>query len=283
MEGPTAPPGRYHNETLERAFRILEVLGDAERGLSVSEVGRRAGLHRATAHRFLINLAEMGYARRDPVRGTYWIGFNLARFGLKSRVIGRIVQAARPALRRLSGEFGCMAALSSLEGAQVLLCETAAPPDAPQFPFAAGDYVNAAGTAAGRVLLGLRGDAEVLRRCRLQPRAGASASDASEALLRAVREARRRNIAVVEEEGMQHGFRALAVPLLNPAGRATCALSLIGTPWRLPPARDAGTSARVAAAAAEVVADLVPETPVPQGGASATRPGTGAGSSSAVS
>jgi DNA-binding IclR family transcriptional regulator len=262
-ETPGEAPGRYRNETLDRTFRILETLNEAERGLSVAEVARRTALHRATVHRFLTNLAEMGYVRRDAERGTYWIGFNLARFGLKSRINGRIVHAARPALRRLSGETGCMVALGSLEGSQVLLCEMVAPPDAPDFPFAAGDYVNAAHTALGRALLALRTDAELLRRCRINPRSGPSAAAAAEALLRDIREVRRRGAASVEEEGAQRGFRSLAVPLLNPAGRATCALAVIGSAWQLPAARDAALGARVGAAGREIVAALAPGLLVP--------------------
>jgi DNA-binding IclR family transcriptional regulator len=270
--GQTEPPaelpgesgGRYRNETLERTFRILETLNEAERGLSVAEVARRAGLHRATVHRFLTNLAEMGYVRRDPERGTYWIGFNLARFGLKSRIIGRIVHAARPALRRLSGETGCIVALGSLEGSQILLCELIVPPDAPEFRQAAGDYVNAAASAMGRALLALRTDAELLRRVRINPRSAPGAAVAAESLLREIREVRRRGVAVAEEEAGQAGFRSLAAPLLNPAGRATCALAVIGSSWQVPAARDLALGNRVLAAARDIVAALTPGLPVPE-------------------
>lgn len=252
------PRSRYRNETLDRTFRILEVLNDANRGLSVSEVARLAGLHRATVHRFLINLAELGYARRDPASGDYWIGFNLARFGLKSRIIERIVHAARPAMRRLSAAVGCMAALGSLEGAQVQFCEIVAPVEAPDFPYHPGDYVNAAGTAIGRALLALRPDTEVLRVCRINPAASAAAAAAADALLRRVREARAQGYATTEEEATQRAFRGLAAPLLNPAGRATCAIALIGTSWRLPPARDAAQAEALLREAQAVVAALTP-------------------------
>jgi DNA-binding IclR family transcriptional regulator len=253
-----APGGRYRNETLERTFRILEVLNDANRGLSVSEVGRLAGLHRATVHRFLINLAELGYARRDPDSGDYWIGFNLARFGLKSRIIERIVHAARPAMRRLSAAAGCMSALGSLEGSQVQFCDIVAPPEAPDFPYHTGDYVNAAATAMGRALLALRPDAEVLRVCRINPSASAAAAANADVLLRRVREARAQGYAATDEEATQRGFRGLAAPLLNPAGRATCAIALIGTSWQLPPARDQARAEALLREAQAVVAALTP-------------------------
>lgn len=275
------PGGRYRNETLERTFRILEVLNDANRGVSVSEVARIAGLHRATVHRFLINLAELGYARRDPASGEYWIGFNLARFGLKSRIIERIVHAAQPAMRRLVATTGCMAALGSLEGSQVQFCDILSPPDAPEFPFHPGDYVAAAGTAIGRALLALRPDAEVLRICRLNPGASATAAANAEALLRRVRDARRQGYATTDEEATQRGFRGFAAPLRNPAGRATCAIAVIGTTWLLPPARDAALTAALLREAQAVVAALTPGLPRDPQEAAPAQPARGAGRAAA--
>ncbi|MBV9539516.1 MAG: helix-turn-helix domain-containing protein, partial [Acidisphaera sp.] len=59
-------PGTYDNQSLARGFKILECLAEAEEQLPVAEVARRTGLHRATVHRTLTVLLQMGYVHKNP-------------------------------------------------------------------------------------------------------------------------------------------------------------------------------------------------------------------------
>ena len=59
-----------------RALRALELI--SEHGeLGVTELGRRLGVHKATASRLVATLAERGLVERDPLTEKYRLGFGL--------------------------------------------------------------------------------------------------------------------------------------------------------------------------------------------------------------
>jgi DNA-binding IclR family transcriptional regulator len=88
---------------LEGAFGLLEVLADHPDGAGLSEVARAAGIPKATAHRLLEQLVDLGAVQRVDRR--YAVGSLISRLGDAWR--------PRPALRR--------AARSPMD----LLCRTA--------------------------------------------------------------------------------------------------------------------------------------------------------------
>src|SRR3954467_6239532 len=102
----------YDNQSLSRGFKILDCLSTSDGPLSVSEVARRTGLHRATAHRILTVLLQMGYVHKDSRSALYSTAFYLHTFGRIDSIIAAIRRHAAPYLKQLS--FG-------LGGARVLL------------------------------------------------------------------------------------------------------------------------------------------------------------------
>ncbi len=52
---------RYHVESVERAFRILEAFGPETRQMGLSDLARRSGLNKATARRLALTLCDLGY------------------------------------------------------------------------------------------------------------------------------------------------------------------------------------------------------------------------------
>src|SRR2546423_4584132 len=66
----------YFIQSLERGFQILRAFDREHPSMTVSEVASRTGLTRGTAQRFLLTLAELGYAEQ-----------NGKRFGLRPKVL----------------------------------------------------------------------------------------------------------------------------------------------------------------------------------------------------
>ena len=62
--------------SVTRALRSLELIAEAGE-LGVTELGRRLGVHKATASRLAATLAERGFIERDPVTERYRLGFAL--------------------------------------------------------------------------------------------------------------------------------------------------------------------------------------------------------------
>jgi DNA-binding transcriptional ArsR family regulator len=70
-----------------------EEFDDAGESLPVTEVARRTGLHRATVHRTLTVLLQLGYVHKDQDDLLYTTGFYLHTFGH----FDNIIASPRPA------------------------------------------------------------------------------------------------------------------------------------------------------------------------------------------
>ena len=240
----------YRNQSLERGFGILEYLGASTRGRSVSEVARSTGLHRATAHRLLEVLCGLGYVYKSPDDRKYWVGYRLHTFGHWSSMIARITHHARPFLRTLAFELDETVHLGALDGAQAFVCDRVATERSLRLDIQVGDYVDAHATAIGKVLLALREPDAVRSSYRNAPlRAYTKRTVIDlEALMRELAAIRKRGYAIADEE-LTPGVRSVAVALINPRGRAACAISVSGPKARFADDRLPRCAARLQATA----------------------------------
>ena len=72
MKRPTRKPrpsqdrDPLFNQSVEKAFAILEAFGGERRALNLSEVAAAAGMTKSSAQRCTHTLEQLGYLRRDP-------------------------------------------------------------------------------------------------------------------------------------------------------------------------------------------------------------------------
>jgi DNA-binding IclR family transcriptional regulator len=93
--------------TLTKAFRIIEeVVFHQERGLSFSEIVSNTGLPKASTHRILKALVEMGYLRYDPETGKYCGDLKLSFLGAEVTAHFDLRSYLRPHLMNLHRETG---------------------------------------------------------------------------------------------------------------------------------------------------------------------------------
>src|SRR5512138_2249723 len=91
--------------TVVQAFRILEeIVSHQERGLSYSEVVEKTRLPKASAHRVLKSLLEMGYLRFDAEGGRYFGDLKLSCLGAEVTSHFDLQRYVRPHLLRLHAE-----------------------------------------------------------------------------------------------------------------------------------------------------------------------------------
>jgi len=109
--------------SLERALKMLEFIGQAPGGLTNVELSRTFGLARSTCSYILSRLEKEGYLVRDKANGKY-------RVGLKTLVLGRgalraigFRTAGEPILYRLATETGLAANLAVVEGRRVIIMD----------------------------------------------------------------------------------------------------------------------------------------------------------------
>ncbi|MDA8250983.1 MAG: IclR family transcriptional regulator [Rhodospirillales bacterium] len=106
-------------KVLERYTNILEAVAPFHDGLSLAEIARSTGLPKATAHRLVASLTELGFIAAGRGRNAYRIGPRLLRL-LHAHVRPATIDAlVRPLLDRLAREFEQTAFLAKLVGSEV--------------------------------------------------------------------------------------------------------------------------------------------------------------------
>ncbi|MET7622639.1 helix-turn-helix domain-containing protein [Streptomyces sp. NPDC005408] len=103
---------RSGRAVVDGVFRLLEGLAAGQGPMGLSEVARRAGLPKATAHRLLGQLAAVGAVER--VADRYAIGPLVARLGLSWQSYPGLRAAAEPVTRRAAVAASSIAGLSEL-------------------------------------------------------------------------------------------------------------------------------------------------------------------------
>src|SRR5438876_11288382 len=85
-------------QSVARAVRILELLAEGPEELGVTELGRRLGVHKATASRLVATLAEHGLVERNPVTDKYRLGFGVVLLAVVVTGGLDLVRPAQPVL-----------------------------------------------------------------------------------------------------------------------------------------------------------------------------------------
>lgn len=75
-------------QSVERAFLILELLGNADDHLGISELAEKGALPLATVHRLLTTLVGLGYVEQNPENNKYTLGVRALQ--LRGAIIGQL-------------------------------------------------------------------------------------------------------------------------------------------------------------------------------------------------
>jgi len=209
----TAPaPGRYRIQAVERVGAILDVFTSEEPELGVTEIAERTGLHKSTAHRFLVNLESVGLLERDPRTQRYRLGLRMFEMGGIVLAQMSLWDEALPFLERLVAESGETGHLAVLERGEAIYIEKVEARRALRIPSAMGRGYPAHATSLGKVLL----------------------SDLGED---AVREITGAHGFAVDDEEYDEGLRCVGAPIRDHTGRVVAALGIGGPVTRVTPER----------------------------------------------
>jgi DNA-binding IclR family transcriptional regulator len=139
--------------SVSRALRVMEAVGQSDRGLTVKQIARRCQLTVATTYHLVRTLAYEGYViRRDD--GTYMVGLEIADRFRELVVAFRGQTGVGEALRRAAAESGYTHLLGRFVGSRVAVTATAEGQRSPYVEdFVPGFDDAAHATAFGKTLL----------------------------------------------------------------------------------------------------------------------------------
>jgi DNA-binding IclR family transcriptional regulator len=138
-------------QSVERAFAILRCLGGGPAG--VSDLAERVHLPKSTVARLLSTLQELGAVEQAAVGGDYRVGSLIAEISAGVQPGASLESIARPHLVELVEATGVAAALSVLDGHEVVYLDQVTANTEVQMRDWTGERVAAHVTSAGFVLL----------------------------------------------------------------------------------------------------------------------------------
>jgi IclR family transcriptional regulator, KDG regulon repressor len=229
----TTPQGTYKVQALDRAFAVLDLLGESDVPLGLAQVASSLQLHKSTAHRFLMVLERHRMVERTG-NGKFRLGLRLFDFGNRAIEQYDLRDRAQPHLRRLVTETEETAHLALLEAARVIYIDKIEPARSVRMITRIGASNPVHCTSVGKAILAFLSEdraEEVIRRTRFErftPRTVASA----EALRAEMEKTRKRGYAVDDEE-FEEGLRCIAVPVLDSQRQPVAAVSVSGPSFRV--------------------------------------------------
>jgi DNA-binding IclR family transcriptional regulator len=137
---------------LHKTLNILEALRSERSGLSLSELTFRVGLPKPTVYRIVATLESRGYLDRTS-DGNYRLGRKFFERQPEGNGQHALIQAARPAMKKLLDSCRETLNLGILDGGEVVIIETLESPLTVRMSSKIGNRRFPHSTALGKVLL----------------------------------------------------------------------------------------------------------------------------------
>ncbi len=244
----TGAPGGVKSVT--SALDVLDCFLDSDE-LGVSDIARRLGVAKSTAHRLLTSLSARGLTDKNPETGHYRLGLHLFELGQLAGDRMRLRRTAAPLLEELRQLSGCTVHLGIASGSNVVYLERLETLRGMQMMTSVSRSQPSHCTSSGKVIAAFDPDAARARKAAGFP-ALTDVSIRTEADYdRALMEVRRRGVATNIGEALD-GVSSVAAPVLDSSGRARAAISLVGPTSQI--SGNVGRSAQLVSVAARRLA-----------------------------
>jgi IclR family transcriptional regulator, KDG regulon repressor len=224
----TTSPATIASNSLERALKLLEIIGRAHGGLTNKEISCELHIATSSTSYILSRLEREGYVKRDE-SGRYEIGLTVLT--LASGVLRDLGfhRSAAPVLHRLTKATSLSSYVGILERGRMLVVEQLESPTFIRPDIDLGTEHPAYSTAMGKMLLAHLSEDELteLMETREFARRTPQTIVSKTKLRQELREIRRAGFALSEEEEFV-GVRALAAPIHDVNGAVHAAVGVAG-------------------------------------------------------
>lgn len=214
-------------QAVERAFKILITLCNADGGMSLGELSGRVGLHKSTVHRLLQSLINYQLASQDPNTRLYRAGLKI--FELAHQVLSKIDLRgqALPELKELSQRLNETIHLAVLDNDEMIYIDKQETQRTIRMYSAIGKRGPLHCTGVGKVLLAYLPEErleQIIKKKGLHRYTEKTITSPSE-LKRHLALVRKRGYAIDDTEH-EPEIRCVACPIRNYTGEVIAAISL---------------------------------------------------------
>ncbi|EME21014.1 IclR family transcriptional regulator [Rhodococcus triatomae] len=218
-------PSPDYVQSLARGLSVIRAFDATHPRQTLSEVAKATDLTRATARRFLLTLAELGYVRTDG--SVFWLTPRVLDLGYSYLSSLTLPEVAVPHLESLTKKVRESASVSILDGGEVVYVARVPVSRIMTVAITIGTRFPAYATSMGRVLLaGLSESAfdEYLSTVTLTPLTGRTIAT-PEALRDEIARVRSDGFCIVDQE-LEEGLRSLAAPIRDSSGAVVAAANI---------------------------------------------------------
>lgn len=113
----------YIVPAVDRAARILSLLRNEGRAMTIAEIADATRWHKSSVHKLLVTLNHHMLLDRDEVTKRYSLGIALSEYGRIASSRSDILHAAKSFLKALADYSGETAALAVLRGTQMIIVD----------------------------------------------------------------------------------------------------------------------------------------------------------------
>lgn len=212
-------------QSLARGLSVLRAFDAENPRRTLSDVARATDLTRATARRFLLTLAELGYVRTDG--SAFWLTPRVLELGYSYLSSLSLPDIAEPHLEALSDRVHESTSVSILDGGDVVYVARVPVRRIMTVSITIGTRFPAFATSMGRVLLaGLPPEQldAYLATVELTPLTGRTLAT-PDALRAELDKIRAQGFCVVDQE-LEEGLRSLAAPIADRSGAVVAAVNI---------------------------------------------------------
>ena len=219
----------YFVPGLFRGLRVLEILGDSGKPMTLTEIGNELSLSRSSTFRLVYTLRHMGFLKATADDRAFELGARVLNLGFSYLNQQGLVQIARPHLERLRDDTANSTHLSILEGRDVLYLESQQSKTAFTSNISTGTRSPAYATAQGWCLLTGLDDGEVgalFQDVELEPFTEHTPCTLED-LLRRINDVRKQR--AVLSRGYYHaGGSSIVAPIVDRTGKSIAAIDISG-------------------------------------------------------
>jgi DNA-binding IclR family transcriptional regulator len=223
---PGAGPAPTQLHSVLAALDLLDCFATSDE-LGVTEVARRLGVAKSTAHRLLSTLCARGVAERVPGTGQYRLGLHLWELGQLALERVPLRRAALPLLEELRLTTGQTAQLSIADGPEVVFVERLAALSGIPLLGERRRRMPLHTTSAGKALAAFNPEVARARVAAGFPALTDHTITSADAWEACLADVRRHRLAVSDSQNMP-GLASIAAPVIDGSGLAVAAVSIAG-------------------------------------------------------
>lgn len=212
--------------SVDRALRILEILGESPQPLTLTEVANSADLTKTTTQRFINTLTCLGYVNREENK-RYFLGTKVLSLGFQFLDRSKLTTIVKPYLEELSSETEMTVNLAVLDYSDVLILHRREVRKFLKYDVHPGSKLLAYGSALGLVLMAGFDDQEIYTRLnamdirQLTPKTVTS----RDIIMKQIVKTRKLGYAISDQE-QSMDLCSIAVPILNKQKETLAAINV---------------------------------------------------------